>query len=709
MDSALTSFQIDPATLAMPVVLAALAALVAIRLADRARFQQGPWLRIWLTSAGLALGAGIWGTHFATAMAVRTASTSLGFDFPYALGALGAGVGFSVAALLIAHHYQGVFATVTGSVLAATGALATHYLGLLALQVTPTLHWDTSGLAGSGAVVLALCVGAFLLFFHAGSFSRLAASQRQIAASALLAAGLIGMLLVSFSGVFVPNTLARPKGAPPPDELLWAITIGSLSVVLLLLLVASLVDANLEARIRSLTESLRSARTKLSYLAGHDASTRLINRAVFDQHLARAVQEAEQRRRQCAVLFVELDDFRMLNGAWGPAVGDQVLLQVAARLKNEARNGHTVARIGWDQFVVLLPRVESPQLMSTTAQRLVSALARPMDTPHGPVRLTCSIGIAPYPVAGPLEHLIPHAHAAMLAARQAGGNTFRFADSKLEPGGPELATLQQELRLALEHDELELHYQPVVDAGTLKPCAVEALIRWRHPTRGLLQPDAFLPAAERFELSRAIGEWVLKEAAAQMALWAEMGLALRLSVNVFASQVRVPGLVDQLVQAHRRHGIAPGMLALDVAEPVLLSEAQATERLFAALREAGLAGSVDDFGHTHCNLMQLRSLRPREVKVDRSLVAKLESSADALAIVDAVIRLAHALDIRVVAKGVETPRQGEILQMLKCDELQGRLFAQAMPAADLSEYLMNRLPAGAAPRPAAGADPLLAG
>lgn len=696
MNRAASSFQIDPATLAIPVVLAALAALVAMRLADRARSYQGRWLRVWLLCAGLSLGAGIWGTHFAAAIVVRASETPLGFDFMQVLASLGTGVVLCSLAFQLAHRFHGMAGTVSGAALAAAGALGTHYLGLLALQVKPELHWDTSGIAGSGVVALALCLGAFLLFFHTGSFRDLKASTRQLAASALLTSGLIGMLLVSFSGLFTQRTESGAEMVqvvPVPDELLWAIAIGALSVVLTLLLIASLVDADLESNVRALSEALRSARTRLNHLASHDGLTQLLNRVAFDRQLERAVAEAQARRSQMAVFFVDLDNFKILNGAWGPQAGDEILQQVARRLQEIARSGDAVARVGWDQFAVLMRQVNAPQLMTAAAQRMVTALAQPMDTPHGVARLSCSVGIAPHPAAGEPGQLLSRAHAAMLAARAGGGNTFRFFEQAGDPGSEEMVGLQQQLRQALEQEELELHYQPVVRTGDLQPCAIEALIRWRHPTRGLLAPASFLAQAERFELSIEIGRWVLEEAASQVAAWNQLGLRLPVSVNAFPSQVRMPGLAAQLLRVQQKFELPPGSLTLEVGEAVLLSATPATEQLFGALREVGIPGSIDNFGQTACNLLQLRALRPQEVKLDRALVTKLETSADALALIDAVIRLAHALDIRVVAKGVETARQRDALLALGCDQMQGLLFWRALPANELTDQLLKLQPA----------------
>ncbi|WP_119154979.1 putative bifunctional diguanylate cyclase/phosphodiesterase [Caldimonas tepidiphila] len=675
---------LPPAGLVLPVALAMLAALTALRLADRAQLP-GTRPHPWLVCAGLALGAGAWGSHFAAALALRSAGVPLGLDLHYALASLAAGIALSVAAVQAAHRLrQPAVAAASGGLLAAAAALASGALGLFALGGGSAPGWRLPGPGGAGATALALAAlpAAFLLWRDATVLPGRTVPQRRLLASVLLGAGLALLLLA------LPEP-ARPGALPAAGEWLWVPVVASLCTMLALLLGASLADADPQTRVRVLDAALSDAQAQLAFAAEHDPLTRLLNRPAFEERLARALEAAGAGGAPVAVLCANLDDFRILDGAWGSAAGDRVLQQVAARIAETVGSGGIAARIGGDQFAVLMSGAVSSPALGAAAQRLVNAVGRPLDTPQGAARLGCSIGIAVSAAGKSPACLLVEARAAMLDARRAGGSTFRLHEAGMHPGLPQTLALQQELRLALQRGEFELHYQPIVHSRSLRPCAIEALIRWRHPLRGLLAPAHFLPAAERLGLASAIAEWVLEEAARQAAAWAAMGLDLRVSVNACLDQARMPGLAAQLAQAHRRHGIPPGRLALDVGEPVLMSGTRAAERLFAALREIGMPGSIDDFGHT-CSLQQLRTLRPREVKMDRSLVSNLESSEDALAIVDAVIRLAHTLDIRVVAKGVETQRQQEILMALGCDELQGLRFAAAMPAAQLTERLLQQ-------------------
>jgi diguanylate cyclase len=296
------------------------------------------------------------------------------------------------------------------------------------------------------------------------------------------------------------------------------------------------------------------------------------------------------------------------------------------------------------------------------------------------VRLSCSIGIAMFPEHGPTSRLITNADAAMFAVKRTGGSTYAFFDPRMGLDGSDQLELQTDLRMAVERGELALYYQPKVDARSRECTGVEALVRWQHPTRGAVGATELIAVAERFGLIGAIGQWVIDEACRQVRAWDEQGLRLRVAVNLSAQQLRQDDLVQRVRQSFEAHRVDASLFTFEITESVAMEDTQATMRAFAQLARAGVSLSIDDFGTGHSSLAYLRTLPARQLKIDRSFVADLGVSGDAMAVVDAVIRLAHALGLRVVAEGVETERQCEILATLGCDEFQGYLFARPMDA-----------------------------
>jgi diguanylate cyclase len=308
------------------------------------------------------------------------------------------------------------------------------------------------------------------------------------------------------------------------------------------------------------------------------------------------------------------------------------------------------------------------------------------------VSLSCSIGIALFPQHGPMAKLIPNADAAMYAAKGVGGSTFAVFEPRMDMDMRDQVELQRDLRLAMERGELQLYYQPKVDARTSEITGAEALVRWQHPTRGTVTPQVFIPIAERFGLIGALGAWVIEDACRQVREWLDEGLSIRVAVNLSVHQLRHDDLVPRIRRALLHHDVAPRLLSFEITESVAMEDTQATLRAFSQLAQLGVLLAIDDFGTGHSSLAYLRKLPARQLKIDRSFVADLEHSPDALAVVDAVVSLAHALGLRVVAEGVETQAQRDLLLGLRCDELQGFLIAKPMGPKSLALWVMEDTP-----------------
>jgi len=428
------------------------------------------------------------------------------------------------------------------------------------------------------------------------------------------------------------------------------------------------------------------ATDELQRIASRDPLTGLLNRADFEGCLREAAAAARSDPRPWAVLFVDLDGFAPVNDSFGHAVGDEVLRETGQRLTRLMTKAKgTAARIGGDGFVL---RVDGGREQAAAwARRVVAAMQKPFGVDGCELHLSCSVGIALSPEHGADARLITHAGMAMKAAKRSGGDGHAFYQpTPSAPGAFDRLGLLSDLRLAIARGELELLYQPKIDACSGKITAAEALLRWQHPIRGLLSPASFVPVAERYGLIGMIGQWVVDDACRQARAWREAGLHMRVAVNLSAMQMRDDAFVEHLLAALQRHGVRPGQLTCEITESVAMSDTTAARRTFERLGAAGIHVSIDDFGTGYSSLAYLRQLPVAELKIDRAFVADLAHSADARAIVEAVLRMAHALGLKVVAEGVEHATQRDLLVQMGCDELQGYFFARPMRAEVLTRW-----------------------
>jgi diguanylate cyclase (GGDEF)-like protein len=535
------------------------------------------------------------------------------------------------------------------------------------------------GLALAGlALSLHLLNGPRRRWLHRAAGQR-AAGAAVFALALLLAQGL-GMSAVPMQPTLTPSDYsAMPADAV--DARLAAVVLWFAAFVLLMAGLCALVDARSGRRAHVLAGSLQSANRRLRELAFRDALSGLPNRMQFEERLDETLALVGRRPNAMAVLFIDLDGFKAVNESFGHAAGDEVLREVGRRLHAIARGQDTAARAGGDEFLLLIADPGSPENAAATAQQALHSLVTPYRLPGGSeVRLSCSIGIAMFPEHGPTTRLIANADAAMFAVKRTGGATYAFFEPRMDLDATDQLELQNDLRLAIERDELALFYQPKVDARTREMTGVEALVRWHHPARGSVGPSELIAVAERFGLIGAIGHWVLEEACRQVRRWETQGLRIRVAINLSAHQLRQDDLVQRVRQSFVAHAVEPSLFTFEITESVAMEDTQATVRSFAQLARAGVSLAIDDFGTGHSSLAYLRTLPAQQLKIDRSFIGDLGLSGDAMAVVDAVIRLAHALGLRVVAEGVETERQCEILHTLGCDEYQGYLFARPMDA-----------------------------
>ena len=445
-------------------------------------------------------------------------------------------------------------------------------------------------------------------------------------------------------------------------------------------------DRHLVGQRRRLGDQLKQAHLQRSPLA--DPLTGLLSRLGIETAMRKAAMEAEAQGQRVALLAIGLDGFRSVNDSFGHALGDSVLREVAHRLAAEARQlvsppkieSHHVARLGSDEFVLMLQGQIDRQLIGRVAAAVLERLSGPLVCERQEITLAASIGVACFPEDGGASKLLSRAHAAMYAAKEAGGCTYMLFEPRMQDSLRDRHELLRDLRLAIENNQLELFYQPKIEGKSGKVTAAEGLLRWHHPVRGTLSPDVFIPLAERHGLIGALGNWVIEDACRTAQVWRERGLKMRVAINLSVFQMRQNDLVERIQAALKRYGVNPQRLTCEITESVAMEDTQVTQRTFERLGKAGIHLSIDDFGTGYSSLSYLRRLPATELKIDRSFVMDLETSEDARAIVDAVLKLAHAIGLKVVAEGVETLRQRDILLQLGCDEFQGYLFARPMSA-----------------------------
>jgi diguanylate cyclase (GGDEF)-like protein/PAS domain S-box-containing protein len=435
------------------------------------------------------------------------------------------------------------------------------------------------------------------------------------------------------------------------------------------------------------------AEQRLDHLATHDPLTDLPNRTLFHERARRALMRATRSDEMVAVLFLDLDNFKNINDTLGHYVGDLLLQETARRLTECLRAHDTVSRQGGDEFTILLEDMRKPEEAAAVAQKLLEALTRPFQLEGNEVFVTASLGINLCPGdADNLDDLLKNADVAMYHAKAAGRNSFRFYSSDLNAGARERLALETDLRKAIEREELLLHYQPQLDLRTGQVTGVEALLRWRHPERGLLTPGGFMPIAESSGLIVPIGEWVLEEACRQNKAWQRAGLRpITVAVNLSARQFqdgRFPGTIRAVLE---RAAMDPRFLDLELTETLLMHDIGATAKALHGLRELGVNLSIDDFGTGHSSLNYLKRFPVQRLKIDQSFVRSVDVDPEDAAIARAIISLGHGLGLRVIAEGVETEEQLLYVRSEGCDEVQGFHFSRPLPPDGIVAFIGGKL------------------
>jgi diguanylate cyclase (GGDEF)-like protein len=672
---------------ALSIAIAIVVSYTVFRLVARVADAGHPMRHYWLIGGASAMGIGIWSMHF-IGMLAMSMPIRLRYDVPLTLTSLLIAVLSSWVALQIAHSARrGLLRLGISGLVMGGGIAGMHYLGMAAIDVAPAIRYQPALVAASVVVGIVASWAALRLAFQ---------SRRTAAANPLARLGGAMLMGLAISGAhyigmaaatFAPH--ARCTGGVSLDNAWLSVTIALVTlIVLLFTLLTDIHTTELEARARTHADRLLEVNEQLRHQAMHDALTGLPNRTAFLERLSAAVHEARSGSGHFAVLALDLDRFKLINDSLGHGAGDQLLREVTNRLRAVVRAGDTIARMGGDEFLVLARDVRNGEEAGIIATKIIQAIGRPLQLNSLEVLISSSIGISLYPGAGDTpDALVMRADEAMYSAKRRGGRTYQCFVAGLRGFAQERLRLESELHQALSRGQFELHYQPRVDVVSGQTSSVEALLRWHHPTRGLVPPGTFIPIAEETGLILPIGEWVLREACRQAHQWHCAGLPLRIAVNLSALQFRQPDLLRVISSALSAHQVPPKLLELEITESAVMTDAQASAAILEQLSRMGVVVSVDDFGTGYSNLSYLRRFPVDRLKIDTSFIREMTDDPQSCLIVQAIISLAHSLHIKVIAEGVETFAQLTRLAALHCDQYQGFLSGQPAPADVLEPWL----------------------
>ena len=661
--------------------VAILASYTALDLTGRIATARGRAVYLWMAGGAMAMGVGVWSMHFIGMLAFKL-PVALAYDGPLTLLSLLIAILSSGFALwMVSQPSLPAAQLAFGALIMGAGISAMHYCGMAALQMQPGIDYDPTLFGASLMIAVGASAAALWIAFHLRRntpYVRLARSGASVVMGlAIVGMHYTGMAAANFSEGSFCGAVGSGLSGKGLDNLVLVTSLAVLSIALL----TSLLDARLEARTAMLADSLSQANQELTHLALHDTLTGLPNRVLLADRIDQAMHKATAEGGCFALMFIDLDGFKPVNDAFGHHMGDQLLREVALRLRDDLRSQDTLARIGGDEFVLLVQLAEPDDALQV-ASRQVGLISQPFRVSGHDLLISASLGIVLYPGNGQTaEELLMNADAAMYHAKGAGKNGHSFFDASMNSNARKQLQLLQDLRQALEQQQFRLFYQPKFDALKGTPVGAEALLRWEHPEEGLLLPDRFIALAEKTGLIIPIGDWVLDEACRQMRLWYEQGYQhWRIAVNLSALQFCHVGLVDSVAGALARHNLPANSLTLEITETTAMSDADASMEVLQKLSDMGVDLSIDDFGTGYSSLMYLKRLPANELKIDRGFVRDLEHDSDDAAIVSAIVALGQALGLRIVAEGVETDMQQSFLTRLGCDSLQGYLLGHPLPA-----------------------------
>lgn len=685
----------NPYLLGLSLVISSIACYAAIDMLGRFHNSHTRAKWAWLLTGAFVLGTGVWSMHFLSMLAFRHAPT-IGHDpimmFQGWLGMSAAAlVGFYVAGRnqLSWWHLLG------GAALVACGACGMMYRGVQAMRIQPPVTFDPVGITVCIISVYVLAAVGMWFAYRLRSTEHVRGFVVTALASVFLGLGLGGLHHVALTSVRIPPEATSTAASLVDDTWLGLFTGATMLFIMALGVVAAMLDRRLDRQTANLVESLRSTNALLKHSSDHDALTGLPNRTAVYARIETALARAARTGSCCTLLYVDLDGFKLINDSLGHNIGDRLLIRASGVMKSACESRHLLGRIGGDEFLILTELSADDDATKYLADQIMHRLA---GISERGAALSASIGIATYPAdAGDTATLVSAADMAMYEAKRAGKHRVQRYLASMGVQLAESFQIQNELRQALDKDELTVYYQPKYSAQDHRLTGAEALVRWDHPERGLVLPGVFIEIAERSGLINELELRVITVVCRQIRSWLDAGCeVVPISINLSVVHLLDDRLANQIAARMREYDVPARYLVFEITETLAMQEFDTTIEVLGQLNALGIDIALDDFGTGYSSLSYLQRLPIQQLKIDRSFIASItDKNSGYSAIVKLIIDLSHALEITVVGEGVETEEQRLHLQHMGCDELQGFLLDRPMPSVDFVTRLVPRTSATA--------------
>ncbi|MBN6185494.1 EAL domain-containing protein [Aneurinibacillus sp. BA2021] len=666
---------------ALSIFVAISASYAALGLVGRVAFSIGFSRQLWLFGGAVVIGLGIWSTHF-IAMLAFMLPISVSYNVPIMLFSVLVAIFASFVALLVAgrktmtHRHL-----LIGGACMAAAIVAMHYTGMIAMKMHAVIRYDGTFVALSIVIALSASIAALKLSFQLKSSHAAHLFWFKMLSATIMGTAIAGM---HYAGMKAAHFHKSDMHEGAASALSLNTSLLALSIGIAILIIQGFVLFS--------TFYQKKVEEKIHYMAFYDELTALPNRRLFERHLTASIDEAKRNNTQLAVMFFDLDRFKIINDTLGHTFGDALLREVAARYSACIGEDQLVARMGGDEFTLLMCHLNGPEEAENMARQIIKVLQQPIALNGHEVFVSTSIGIALYPQDGDdADTLMRHADIAMYWAKGKGKSTYKFYTTSLVDNELNKIQLEQDLRKAIELDQFVVHYQPKIDIATRSIIGMEALTRWEHPVLGLIPPNQFIPLAEETGLIVPIGEKIFKMACKQTKQWQETGFpSLQIAVNVSTRQFHEENFVDMVAATLAEYDIEARYVELEVTETTTMNNVERAEITLQRLKALGVKIGIDDFGTGYSSLGYLKTFPIHTLKVDQSFVRDMAENPHNEAIVASIISLAKHMNLTIVAEGVETEDQFTFLEEHGCTQAQGYLFSKPVPPAVFEELLQQR-------------------
>jgi diguanylate cyclase len=678
---------------ALSYFIAVMASFTALDLSGRVRASIGTASNVWLAGGAFSMGTGIWSMHFVGMLAYQLPMT-VGYDIPLTLFSLLTGIVASGIALAIVNtgslsHYRLGF----GGLAMGAGICLMHYSGMAAMKMEPPVSYDTVLFITSIVVAITASLTALWLAFRLNPDRKTALStsiSTRLLAAAVMGVAIAGMHYIGMEAMQMPLMSHSLVEAAGIKEEQLAIAIAIMAVCIMsIALVLSVYEAHLSTETARLAKSLQEANDELHALAMHDSLTRLPNRLLLEDRIEQIMARARRKSLRFALLFIDLDRFKTINDTLGHHVGDVLLQQLARRLSASMRDADTIARVGGDEFMAVLGEDSDREVATQVAKRMMDSVCEVFRIGHHEIQVSLSIGISLFPQDSvDIHELIVRADAAMYSAKASGKNNVQFFEQGISYGVEHYRKLEKKLAEAIENESLTIVYQPKVDVFSKDIVGVEALVGWHDDELGNIAPSELISVAEDSGLILALGEWVFRSACLQTKAWQELGFPeMEMAVNISTAQLNHAGFLSMIKKVLSETNMRVSCLELQLTESAVMQNVEMIQQCLNKIHAMGIKVTIGDFGTGYTNLLQLKKFPIDRLKIDRSFTAGLPSSAQDVAIVQAIIALARSFNLEVIAEGIETEQQLEFVRGLKVKQYYGYLCCKPVLADDMTQFI----------------------